>query len=231
MKKTPAQRKTHVSATKYGRCCTAQLTLQTWRSLGLHLESIEVRDPKVTTQQEKNIVVRSAEVCAVTKLPADSDVDVNLYRFGKKRKRIVRLSQWVIDDGFLTDESIEDLQASYNTSGEDSEEEEIEEKSMVKSLSLAAEAKKVNLCLTEATWPHRAISKNLTWTAEPFPFSSSQPKATKNSKVQTAHDHKQVDETPIWADIKALVLIQTDTAPTTHVTPITEDEDTFYDCL
>jgi hypothetical protein len=45
----------------------------------------------------------------------------------------------VIDDGFLTDESIEDFQASYNTSGEDSEEEEIEEKSMVKSLSLAAE--------------------------------------------------------------------------------------------
>jgi hypothetical protein len=44
----------------------------------------------------------------------------------------------VIDDGFLTDESIEDFQASYNTSGEDSEE-EIEEKSMVKFLSLAAE--------------------------------------------------------------------------------------------
>ncbi|KAG1731876.1 hypothetical protein EDD22DRAFT_960475 [Suillus occidentalis] len=116
-------------------------------------------------------------------------------------------------------DEISDFQPDHDDSEQENEsdmedvDDELEEPvdSVVKSLStempivvLMSKAEQDDFPLTQATWPRTAASKKSMQTAEPFPFPSSQPRACvvapQKATFQSAHDCKQADEMPVWAD-------------------------------
>ncbi|KAG1895819.1 uncharacterized protein F5891DRAFT_1193839 [Suillus fuscotomentosus] len=128
--------------------------------------------------------------------PQDSDVDVDEGRMSpvaqmkgvavKEKEQQSGTSQQAIDDEFLVDEEPQSLSA---------------ETPVFVSRSKAEHA---DFILTQPTWPSTAAPKKLTRTAEPFPFPSSQPRTTKITKTQSAHDQKRANETPVWADTQVV---------------------------
>ncbi|KAG1820107.1 hypothetical protein EV424DRAFT_1539520 [Suillus variegatus] len=154
----------------------------------------------------------------------DSDVDVDEGHMSpvaqmkgvavKEKEQRSGASQQAIDDEFLADEPVEevsDFQPSRDDEEEDSEEEIEDDLEEPKSLSAEtpvfvsrSKAERADFILTQPTWPSTAASKKLTRTAEPFPFPSSQPRTTKINKTQSARNHKQANETPVWADTQVV---------------------------
>ncbi|KAG2366007.1 hypothetical protein BDR07DRAFT_1480731 [Suillus spraguei] len=133
----------------------------------------------------------------------DSDVDVDEGHMSpvaqmkgvavKEKEQWSGTSQQAIDNEFLADEPIEEV-SDFQPSRDDEEDskEEIED-DLEEPKSLSAE------CFFQGQKPNK-----LTWTAEPYPFPSSQPRTTKINKTQSARDHKRANETPVWADTQVV---------------------------
>ncbi|KAG2066511.1 hypothetical protein BDR04DRAFT_1160180 [Suillus decipiens] len=188
--------------------------VRTLKSPDLHLKSIEcivVSEVSCNTKkcqtftelQDSNVDIDEGCMSPVTQMKAV-----------KEKEQWSSTSQQVIDDELLVDEPIEevsDFQPSHDDEEKDREEEIKDDLEEPKSLSaetpvfvLRSKAKHTDFILTQPTWPSTAASKKLTWTAEPYPFPSSQPRTTKINKTQSACNHKQANETPVWADTQVV---------------------------
>ncbi|KAG2129440.1 hypothetical protein DEU56DRAFT_915158 [Suillus clintonianus] len=226
-KKTFVQGKTHVSDAKHGRCDSS-------RTPDSEIPGLAPRKRQVVETSKGEAHTKKRRV-AEPHADSDVDMDVNddegrmsavKHTQMKGKEKELRSSSnsqqttrnQIINDGFLSDEHIDgisDFQPSHNDSEseKDSDEEEIEDDSEEpKSLSAktpvfvsGSKAKQPGLPLTQPTCPRTTTSKERTRTAEPFPFSSAQPRATKKTKSQSARNQKRANETPVWADVPAIV--------------------------
>ncbi|KAG2344881.1 hypothetical protein BDR05DRAFT_998887 [Suillus weaverae] len=188
---------------------------------GLHLKSVKYTYIKLYCKKHRLI--------AEPHVDSDSDIDdegcINTVKHkkglvGKEKEQWSGSSHQAINDGFLMDKPIEEIsnfQPSCDDEEEDNEEEEEIEDNLDEPKSLSAEtpvfvsmskAEHADLPLTQPTWPCTAASKKLTWTAEPFPFPSTQPR-TKKTKTQSLFlcSNGVMDplQTPVWTDSQVVV--------------------------